>query len=521
MKKSLVSGSLLLCIIVSTAQNKTAADYAPLITPTILKSYLTVLTSDEFAGRETSTPGEQKAADYVAAQWKSFGLKSFSKTKNYLQKYPVVRDSMTTEQLTFGNNVYTVGPRFAMGTNASFSKKVKANELVFVGYGISDSAYDDYNGKDVKGKIVVIASGEPMNADSTYLLSGTRRNSSWTDNKKNFEAKSRGAKAIITFSTSPEISDIARRFLTRNALKYNPIKLPLNVATVSQSVMDSLFGKEVFGQIWGLAKNKKFLNGLTVKPVLVKTTLEYEEDIQKRKANNVIGYIKGSEKPDEYVFLTAHMDHLGADGKNIYHGADDDGSGTSSVIAAANAFSAAYKEGNGPKRSIIFMTVSGEEKGLWGSEYATSHPVVDLDNVSADINIDMVGRIDPKRKNGDSLNYVYAVGSDKISTEMKPLMEKINKATGNLELDYKFDDPRDRERIYFRSDHYNFAKNGVPIVFLYNGSHPDYHRITDTIDKINFELMAKRAKLAFNLAWELANRDSLLTRDLPIPTATR
>ena len=225
--------------------------------------------------------------------------------------------------------------------------------------------------------------------------------------------------------------------------------------------------------------------------------------------------------PDIRAGVALLIAALSADGKSIFRGADDDGSGTTAVMAMAAAFADAAKAGYRPKRSIIFMTVSGEEKGLWGSEYATRKPVVDLTNVSANINTDMIGRIDPKRKNGDSLNYIYAVGSDKISTEMKPLLEKVNKETVNIELDYKFDDPNDRERIYFRSDHYNFAKNGVPIVFFYNGSHPDYHKNTDTIEKINFTLMAKRAKLAFFLAWELANRENNLVRDLPLPTATR
>ncbi len=510
-----------------TAQIKTATEYASHITEAQLREYLTVLTSDELAGRETSTPGEEKAAAYIASQFKIAGLKKFRKTKKYLQYYKVFRDSMTSETLQIGDKIYTGGSRFIMQTNASFTQKIKAKELVFVGYGISDSAYDDYAGKDVSGKIVLITSGEPMNADSTWLITGTKKSSDWVNTslqKKQKEAKARGAKAVFTFSPeAPVFNDQTRSFYLRNALKYNPASPILNQASLSHGFMDSLYGKELFTTMLNAAKKRQTLNQLAVKNIEAPFTLTYKEAVEKRKARNVIGYVKGSEKPDEYVYMTAHMDHLGvsADGKSIFRGADDDGSGTTAVMAMAAAFADAAKAGYRPKRSVIFMTVSGEEKGLWGSEYATRNPVVDLTKVSANINTDMVGRIDPKRKIGDSLNYIYAVGSDKISTEMKPLLEKVNKETVNIELDYKFDDPNDRERIYFRSDHYNFAKNGVPIVFFYNGSHPDYHRATDTIDKINFTLMAKRARLAFLLAWELANRENNLVRDLPLPTATR
>ena len=507
------------------AQNKTAVDYASHITTGLLKEYLTVLTSDELAGRETATPGEVKTAAYIASQMKIAGLETFRKAKKYLQYYRLNRDSMIKETLNIGGNIYNGGSKFIMQTNAAFNQRVKAKELVFVGYGISDSAYDDYAGKDVKGKIVVYTNGEPMNADSTWLITGTKKSSGWlTSNelRKLKEAKNRGAKAVFSFSAqAPGFTEQTRRFYLRNALKYNQTKSPINQATLAHSVMDSLYGKEVFKQMLDAAKAKKLLNQLAIKNISSPIKLTYKEKTEKREARNVVGYIKGSERPDEYVYMTAHMDHLGTSGKDIYRGADDDGSGTSAVMAMAAAFSHATRDGFRPKRSVIFMTVSGEEKGLWGSDYATTNPVVDLEKVSADINTDMIGRIDPKRKNGDSLNYIYAVGSDKISTEMKPLLEQVNKQYINIELDYKFDDPTDKERIYFRSDHYNFAKHGVPIVFFYNGSHPDYHRPTDTIEKINFELMAKRAKLAFHLAWELANRENNLVRDLPIPTATR
>lgn len=235
-------------------------------------------------------------------------------------------------------------------------------------------------------------------------------------------------------------------------------------------------------------------------------------------ASNVIGYIEGSDLKNEYVFLTAHYDHLGKRGNDIYFGADDDGSGTATVITMAKAFEAAKQNGFGPRRTVVFMTVSGEEEGLWGSEYYSDHPVFTLDSTSVDLNTDMIGRVDPGRNYGDSMNYVYLIGNDKLSTDLDPITKAINNKYTRLELDYKFNAADDPERIFFRSDHYNFAKKGVPIIFFFDGLNKDYHKPSDTVDKIDFDLMEKRARFIFLIAWNMANRDSMLRRDLALPT---
>ncbi|MES1225387.1 MAG: M28 family peptidase, partial [Bacteroidota bacterium] len=185
-------------------------------------------------------------------------------------------------------------------------------------------------------------------------------------------------------------------------------------------------------------------------------------------------------------------------------------------LELAEAFSKAKAAGKGPRRTMVFMTVSGEEKGLWGSEYYSNHPIFPVDKTSVDLNIDMVGRIDPTRKIGDSLNYVYVIGDDKISSELKPINEAANNKYTKMELDYKFNDPNDPNMFYYRSDHYNFAKKGIPIIFYFNGTHKDYHQATDTPDKINYNLMSKRVQLVFYTAWEMANRNDMLKRDIPM-----
>ncbi len=247
-----------------------------------------------------------------------------------------------------------------------------------------------------------------------------------------------------------------------------------------------------------------------IKITATKTTRDLER-------SNVLGVLPGTDKKDEYVFLTGHYDHLGKRGDVIWYGADDDGSGTTSVLQMAEAFTAAAKKGNKPRRTIVFMTVSGEEKGLWGSQYYSEHPIYPLDKTSVDLNTDMDGRVDTERKTPDTLNYIYVIGHDKLSSDLPKINEAMNNKYTKMTLDYKYDDPNDQNRIYYRSDHYNFARKGVPILFFYDGMlQADYHKPTDTVEKINFDLMAKRAQLVFYTAWEMANRDEMLKRDTPL-----
>lgn len=223
-------------------------------------------------------------------------------------------------------------------------------------------------------------------------------------------------------------------------------------------------------------------------------------------SENIWAYIEGTEKPDEILIISAHYDHVGMKNGEVFNGADDDGSGTVALLEIAQAFMQAKKDGYGPKRSILFLHVTGEEHGLHGSRYYSEHPLFPIANTIADLNIDMIGRRDDEHKdNGD---YVYIIGSDRLSTELHAINEDANRKYTHLALDYKFNDRNDPNKFYFRSDHYNFAKKGIPIIFYFNGVHADYHKATDEPDKIEYNLLAKRAQLAFATAWELANRAS-------------
>lgn len=230
-------------------------------------------------------------------------------------------------------------------------------------------------------------------------------------------------------------------------------------------------------------------------------------------SENVLAYIEGSEKPDEIVVISAHLDHIGiSTNGEINNGADDDGSGTVALLEIAEAFNEAKKAGNGPKRSVLFLHVTGEEIGLYGSSYYTNvDPIFPLENTVVDLNIDMVGRVDAKHEGGE--NYLYLIGSNRLSTELHDLSEEINKKYFNLEFDYTYNAINDPNRFYYRSDHYNFAKNNIPVIFYFNGTHADYHRPSDTPDKINYEFLETRTRLIFTTAWEIANRDQRIKVD--------
>jgi Zn-dependent M28 family amino/carboxypeptidase len=223
-------------------------------------------------------------------------------------------------------------------------------------------------------------------------------------------------------------------------------------------------------------------------------------------SENIWAYIEGSEKPNEIIVISAHYDHVGTKDGEIYNGADDDGSGTVALLEIAQAFAKAKKEGHGPKRSILFLHMTGEEHGLHGSRYYSENPLFPLANTITDINIDMIGRRD--EAHAKSNNYVYIIGSDYLSTDLYTICEDANKKYVHLNLDYTYNDRNDPNRFYYRSDHYNFAKNGIPSVFLFNGVHADYHKPSDKVEKIEFDALAKRAKLGFATAWELANREN-------------
>lgn len=482
-----------------------AKPYAETITEAELKEHLYIYASDEFEGRETGQPGQKKAVEYLANEYKKLGISPAQANGDYLQKVPLILSKLPTGAITIDGTSYENGSGLLTFSAAEGSY----DNIVYVAYGIEDENYSDYKNLDVKGKLVLIKAGEPMNADGTYVISGTGEKSVWSNMSesvgKRFEAaKNNGAKGVFYFDEN-NFGRYKNRFdymktndSGRMGLKEKNPNIFFNF------FIDADFAKNLLPTI--ATENKSSVISKKI-DLAVKSS---DEDVD---SENVVAYIKGTEKPNEYLVISSHLDHIGitAEGE-INNGADDDGSGTVALLEIAQAFKKAADAGHGPKRSVVFLHVTGEEKGLLGSQYYTDYdPIFSLDETVANLNIDMIGRIDPKRE-GDR-NYIYLIGSDKLSTDLHNVSEEVNKKYMNIELDYTYNDENDPNRFYYRSDHYNFVKNNIPIIFYFNGTHDDYHRPSDTPDKINYDLLENRTRLVFYTGWEVANRSDRLVVD--------
>ncbi|MEO0528759.1 MAG: M28 family peptidase [Bacteroidota bacterium] len=486
-------------------QQTSPITYAETITQAELKEHLYIYASDEFEGRETGQPGQKKAVAYLKEEYKKLGIPGAVGDNEYLQNVPLELNKLPNGTITINDSTYPIGENFLTFTAANGTY----NEIVYVGYGIEEEIYSDYKELDVNGKLVMVKAGEPMNEDGTYLLSGTRKKSIWSNMSESIGkrlelAANKGAKGVIYYDERN-----FNRFKSRFDYMKKNDSGRMGLKTADEDALKSFF-------INGLIA-KTLLPDITADstPKTLKTaiTLDIKNTGDQINSENVVAVLKGSEKPDEYVIISSHLDHIGVtkDGQ-INNGADDDGSGTVTLLEIAEAFKKASEAGSGPKRSIVFLHVTGEEKGLLGSQYYTDvEPIFPLAQTVANLNIDMVGRIDPKRTG--ERNYIYLIGSDKLSTDLHELSEEVNKKYTQIELDYTYNDENDPNRFYYRSDHYNFAKNNIPVIFYFNGTHEDYHRPGDTADKINYDLLQNRARLVFHTAWEVANREQRVVVD--------
>ncbi len=507
MRKLLTPLFLFICIY-ATAQKNSPTTFAKSITADDMKRHLYIIAGAEMEGRDTPSPGLEKAADYIENHFKSLGLLP-GNNGSYRQQYPLYKDSMTSASLKVNGTAFELSKDFQPNININHTAELRFSEVAFAGYGIVDGTLDGYKDLDVKGKLVLVLDGSPAN----YKPSTTGFNSPANVFAKIAKAREKGAAAIlVVYNNYPRKMFNAAGNYTMNNY---PASIMPETFSISEGVAEKIMGEEGKGLI-----EKMKTAPLPSKVYKANLDLSYVKTSFVAHASNVIGMIEGTDKKDEYVFLTSHYDHVGkrADG-TIYYGADDDGSGTTGILELAEAFSKAKAAGKGPRRTIVFMTVSGEEKGLWGSEYYSNNPIFPIEKTSVDLNIDMIGRVGEEylKDSKDSANYVYVIGDDKLSTDLTPITEEINKKYTKMKLDRKYNDPNDKNRFYYRSDHYNFAEKGIPVIFYFNGVHADYHKPTDTPDKINYNLMAKRGQLVFYTAWEMANRNDMLKRDLILP----
>ncbi|WP_040280949.1 M28 family peptidase [Psychroserpens damuponensis] len=490
--------------------NKTPADptiYGNTITSAELKDMLYIYASDEFEGRETGEPGQKKAVNYLKDQYIKMGIPSPLSGDNYFQDVPLEKQKAPNVELAVNGTKLENYTDFLVLGSAD-SQHIEINEIVYVGYGIDTENYSDYRDQDVYGKTVIFKAGEPKDAQGNYITSGTPEETKWSSGRASLSSKrnaaqDNGAKAAIFLNDE---------MITQYGPYYQRIAASGTAGRISLKSNTPPMVFMMANNKTALAIHPAIMESDTKKTIATKITGTIKSQSEAVNSENVVAFLKGTEKPDEIVVISAHLDHEGIKDGQVYNGADDDGSGTVAILEIAQAFKTAADKGDGPKRSILFLHVTGEEKGLLGSRHYTDNdPIFPLENTVADLNIDMIGRTDPKRE-GDR-NYLYLIGSDKLSTELHDISEAMNTKYTNITLDYKFNDDNDPNRFYYRSDHYNFAKNNIPVIFYFNGTHDDYHQPGDTPDKIQYDLLENRTRLVFYTAWEVANRDARLIVD--------
>ncbi len=476
-------------------QDELIKKYGAMISEDELRYTLGIIASDALEGRETGKRGQKMAAAFISSYFKDLGLKG-PVDGGYYQPVDLYSSIPGDIYLKAGNNIFKNLEDVIYFGQAVTDGEVNT-ELVYVGKGRDE----DYANLDVSGKAVLISLGseEDFRAPTT-------------------KAREKGASLVLLQNTAnaDEFKALAGQF--RNFLSGGRLTLTKPTGTaLNQGVFFVSAGAAEKLLNTTLEKLNKAASEDPKKGALKKVksgTIGYnlQTKVNVVKTENVLGFLEGTDKKDEVIVITAHYDHIGIGGSGedkINNGADDDGSGTVSVMELARVFSEAAKAGHGPRRSILFLTVTGEEKGLLGSAYYAENPIFPLEKTVVNLNIDMIGRIDSAHKE----NYVYVIGPDKLSKDLFDLSENTNKKYSNLTLDYTYNSESHPDRIYYRSDHWNFAKKGIPIIFYFSGIHEDYHRPGDEVEKIEFPLMTKRAALVFYTAWEIANREQSIIRD--------
>ncbi|MCP9235632.1 M28 family peptidase [Lewinella sp. JB7] len=524
--------ALALCLLLSalplTAQraplpttDEEARELAATITPADLRRHLTILSADDMEGRETGEPGQKKAAAYLRSQLEALGFPAIGEEDGYFQTIKFSRQKWEEISLTLhGKELRHLWEFYAAPSRNDSREAVRIGEITFLGYGIDDEGYSDYRDRDVSGKTILIFAGEPRDRNGRFILTGTKDPSTWSlDNARKLQlARERGVETVLIIDPAfkQNVQEVRKETLDgrmRMAERTEAERREANHVYITPTLARELLGDDYRKVI---KARKKIEKSGRSRPVTVATdmVLTQRKAVTELIGENVLGFLEGTDSvlKREILVVSAHYDHIGRRGDAIFNGADDNGSGTSTVLEIAEAFVQAKREGKGPRRSVLFLWVSGEEKGLLGSEYYATHPVFPLEQTIADINVDMVGRVDPKHAGNPY--YIYVIGSDRLSSEMHRINETVNRDFTQLELDYTYNAEDDPNRYYYRSDHYNFARNGIPSIFFFNGSHADYHRDTDTIEKINFEKMARIGHLVFYNAWQLANQDKRIEVDV-------
>jgi hypothetical protein len=503
-----------------------------------IKDYLTFIASDEMEGRDTPSRGLDTTAKFLALNLARWGLKPAGDTGSFFQRIDLRRDRADNGQTKVEIN----GRILAAGTDylpAGGSGDI-SGQLVFAGSGwfVKSKEIDSYKGVDPAGKIAVVF-GIPNAPPRGVTRADFGKQGEGFMNPNDY-ARSKGVVGLIYVPDFQYLANWQRnrqRIMERGSTVVAKFQTattssPLPSVVISPEIANSLFAGErqsaagIFNASYsssGAALPEPFLMSQTKQ-----ITISVASSTETVPTQNVVAVWEGSDPvlKNEYVALGAHYDHVGSGcpavgSDTICNGADDDGSGTTALLSIAEALAKAPTQ---PKRSVLFVWHCGEEKGLWGSRYFTEYPTVPLNQIVAQINIDMIGRskkpgdTNPRNRDLTGPDAVYLIGSTMMSTELGEIVNTVNKSFLNLTLDTRYDDPKDPNRFFFRSDHYNYARKGIPIIFFFDGVHEDYHRAGDTADKIDYQKMEKITRTIYMTLWEIANRQLRLKVDKPVPT---
>jgi len=518
-----------------TAVSVTAQRAVDAISANQIKDYLTFIASDEMEGRDTPSRGLDTTAKFLALNLARWGFKPAGDAGSFLQRIDLRRDRADNGQTKVEIN----GRTLTTGTDylpAGGSGNV-SGQIVFAGSGwfLKSKEIDAYKGIDPSGKIAVVF-GTP-NAPPRGVSRADFGKQGEEFMNPNDYARSKGVVGLIYVPDFQYLANWQRnrqRIMERGSTVVAKFQTqstsPLPSIVISPETANSLFAGEQ--QSAAGIFNASYGNDSAVLPAPFlmnqskKITMSVASNTEIVPTQNVVAVWEGSDPvlKDEYVALGAHYDHVGMcapiGNDTICNGADDDGSGTTALLSMAEALAKAPTR---PKRSVLFVWHCGEEKGLWGSRYFTEFPTVPLNQIVAQINIDMIGR---SKKDGDTNprnasltgpDSVYLIGSTMMSTELGELVNAVNKSFLNLTFDTRYDDPKDPQRFFYRSDHYNYARKGIPIIFFFDGVHEDYHRAGDSADKIDYQKMEKITRTIYMTLWEIANRPARLKVDKPLP----
>ena len=517
------------------------------ITAERMKEILYYIASDEMQGRDTPSPGLDKTAQFIADNLKRLKLKPMGDKGSYLQHIALTKTEVDREHTTaqLGAHAFRAGEDFLPVGRTSGEVE---GGVVYAGEGwvIKSKNIDAYEGLDVRDKIVVVSGDGVVPPVGTTLEELKGAPGGWETPVS--YAERHGAKALVTIPRNferrwrygaymvarPSFAVARLQGASDEDDEDEAAQQSKGIVTVvpSRAMLDALFaGEQTDGaHVLQATTTGQPLKGFALSPDK-RLHLSVKLSVTEASTQNVVAVLEGkdSKLKREYVALGAHYDHVGANGggcrpvggDSICNGADDDGSGTTALLTMAEAFA----KGPRPKRSMLFVWHAGEEKGLWGSDYFTTFPTVPLKQVVAQLNIDMIGRskkagdTNPANKMLTGPDEIYVIGSRMMSDELAERNAAVNGAYLNIKYNYHYDEPNDPERLFYRSDHFNYARRGIPIIFFFDGVHEDYHRPGDSPDKIDYQKMQMVARTVFILASELANARTRPVVDRPLPSA--